>query len=68
MDKDIKNDLENISIQTNRSMSELIREMLRNELPKYQSVNKKEGVKLLKNLAKNAVEGPGDSDYDRYAY
>lgn len=35
---------------------------------KKNKTKKKSGIEFLDYLAKNAVEGPGDSEYDKYAY
>lgn len=54
-----------------RAMSMLDKETgqnLRPNLPKSKQHKKEGGSKFLLWLVKNANKGPGDSEYDKYAY
>ena len=68
-----KMDLEMLALATGRSMSEITRELLKEGIKKEKKMTKKKknklsGIEFLEYLAKHAVKGPGDSEYDKYAY
>jgi predicted DNA-binding protein len=69
LDKKVKNDLRKISRQKGKSVSKLVREYLeegvKEDLEKKPKYNAR---KLLLKMASHAGKGPGDSDYDKYAY
>jgi hypothetical protein len=62
-----KRSLERIAKAKNRSVSSVVREMLGKEIKKS-PILKKTGIELLKEWASHPVKGPGDSEYDKYAY
>ena len=69
LDSQTKQELQLLAIRSNRSISSLVREMVKKQLPKRSAQAKKmAGTKFLITLAQNAVAGPGDSEYDKYAY
>ncbi|MCH7641432.1 hypothetical protein IID22_04520 [Patescibacteria group bacterium] len=70
IDPKTKKDLEDVSKSTGRSMSMVVRSILGKGLKKEKKKAKKKmsGVDFLLKLAEGAVKGPGDSEYDKYAY
>jgi len=68
IDPKTKKDLEKVSKASGRSMSKVAREILKKGLSKERGIIGDGGVGFLKKLAENAVKGPGDSEYDKYAY
>ena len=72
LDEDQKLILEKISATEGVSMSELIRQALKQRI-KANIINKKEKIQqrqyeAIRKWIKGAVHGPGDSEYDKYAY
>ena len=67
LDRETKRKLEILSRAEGRSMSEIVREALKERL-KREKKTKKKGAEFLLKLAKEAVAGPGDAEYDKYAY
>jgi len=67
-------ELEELALLAGVSMSKMIRETLPLGMKeeKKKAANKKikkmSGGEFLLELAKHAVKGPGDSEYDKYAY
>jgi hypothetical protein len=66
LDLKTKKELQRLANSQNRSMSEISREILQKGLKKSQQNTS--GSQFLLNLSKKAVEGPGDSEYDKYGY
>ncbi len=68
LDQETRVELKKLAAQKNISMSEAARKILQQELAKKrQNLDDGGGAFLIK-LARTAVKGPGDSDYDKYAY
>ena len=67
-------DLADLAMIQGISMSEMHRKILEVGLESQKKIIKKivkkkmSGIEFLDYLAKNAVKGPGDSEYDKYAY
>lgn len=68
LDSRTKKELKKIAELENRSMSDLAREILSNNVKKRNAKTKDGGIAFLKQQAKKAVKGPGNSKYDKYAY
>ncbi|KKR10491.1 MAG: hypothetical protein A3D24_03915 [Candidatus Blackburnbacteria bacterium RIFCSPHIGHO2_02_FULL_39_13] len=68
LDSQTKKELKKIAELENRSMSDLAREILVKSVQKRGKGAKDGGIAFLKQQAKKAVKGPGNSEYDRYAY
>lgn len=66
LDSETKEKLQRIAHAQNRSMSEITREVLKKNLKKAKKSSS--GTDFLLNLAENALTGPGNADYDKYAY
>jgi len=69
LDKETKRKLEILSRAEGRSMSDVVREALEKDLKRRKRAQNP--VLFLENLAKWAekgTRGPGDSEYDKYAY
>lgn len=65
LDQELKISLAKIAKDTNRSLSHVARTLMRNELEKTKNTRQKTA---LMRWTENAVNGPGNSDYDTYAY
>ena len=68
LDKKDKLELEKIARLKGKSLSATVRELLREQIITYPQSNADKAASFLKKLADNAVEGPGNDDYDSYAY
>ena len=74
IDENQKIELEELALQTGESMSKIIREAifkgLKIQEKKLSKKKKKKltGAEFMLQQAKKAVEGPGNSEYDKYAY
>lgn len=68
LDKEITRELRRMASEDKRSMSDVVRRVLKANLLHPQAKKKDGGTKFLLWLAKNAGRGPGDSEYDKYAY
>lgn len=68
LDLNIKKQLERIAFVKGRSLSGLVREILKKEVTGEEKKIKGSGVTFLKKLTASSVSGPGNSDYDRYFY
>lgn len=68
LDKETKNELRRVATQENRSMSDVAREILKGGIGKKKTKGKRGGVEALLKWADKAVKGPGNSEYDKYAY
>lgn len=68
IDSETRRKLKKVAIAEDRSMSGVAREILKNGMKKKKTKIKDNGAGFLLRWAKNAVKGPGDSEYDKYAY
>ena len=70
IDSETKRELETLSKLSERSISSLTRQMLKIGVKEIKKSHKRNdnGAKFLLELAKHAVKGPGNSEYDKYAY
>lgn len=68
IDKETIQELRRMAAAEKRSMSDVARKILKANLLKPKSGKRDGGTKFLLWLSKNAKSGPGDSDYDKYAY
>lgn len=68
LDKETRRELQSVATQENRSVSAVVREVLKENFKKKKAKRLKRGTSFLLGLAKRAVSGPGDSEYDKYAY
>lgn len=75
LDEQLKRDLAELSMLTGQSMSEITRDvMIHGIAQKKKKVKKKLNKKTqdsytaLAKLIEHATRGPGDSEYDKYAY
>lgn len=68
IDKETLQDLRRVAAHENRSMSDVARRILKANLLHPKAKKKDGGTKFLLWLVKNAGKGPGDSEYDKYAY
>ncbi len=66
LDSETKEKLQRIARAQNRSMSEVTREVLKKNLKKAKKGPL--GTDFLLKLSESAVSGPGNADYDKYAY
>lgn len=68
LDAETKKDLRQVASLKKRSMSEVARQILKKNLKKQNAGVISSASSFLVNLSKSAVSGPGNSDYDKYAY
>ena len=72
LDRKTKQNLEILSKERNESISKLIRDYLQQGVEEeIDRIKKKQGIsakEILLRMASHASEGPGDSEYDKYAY
>ncbi len=69
LDQKTKQELDQIAAFSGQSVSSVVRDMLSKQLAHEKTKKKKlTGVEFLRFLADNAVKGPGDCEYDKYAY
>ncbi len=71
LDKQLKSALYTLSRKRNTSMSELVRVLLAEKLEDVQAKEAKKMLtpkEIVERMVKNAGYGPGNSEYDRYAY
>lgn len=68
LDTETKNKLQKVAINERRSMSDVARSILKENLKGKKARKKYTGAEFLLELAKNAVDGPANSEYDKYAY
>ncbi len=69
LDQKTKRELDYVASRSGRSLSAIVREMLTKQLVHEKTQTKKtSGASFLRSLADQAVAGPGDSEYDSYAY
>lgn len=68
LDTETKKDLRRVANLKKRSMSEVARQILKKNLKKQVAKTDFSAGSFLVNLGKTAVAGPGNSDYDKYAY
>lgn len=73
LDEQLKNNLQLIAINKGISMSQVIRELLAPLAQKeYQKTKNTQNTltarKFFERMQKHSVWGPGDSEYDTYAY
>lgn len=66
LDYKTKNDLKDLAQSEGKSLSQIVRESVKNTVKK--KTKKLSGYEFLKRLAERAGHGPGDSEYDKYAY
>ena len=68
-----KLELEKLAQEYEISLSEIVRRSIPHAVKKIKSLNKRTGKKITQaeaflRWANKAVHGPGDSEYDKYAY
>lgn len=70
LDAETKRDLELVSTKKGKSVSELVRDYVKEKVKddKALLVKKMSGKEALLAIARNPGKGPGDSEYDKYAY
>lgn len=68
LDKETRRELQLVATDENRSISAVVREILKENLYKKKLKKKNSGTAFLLKLAETAVSGPGDSEYDKYVY
>jgi len=72
LDEQLKNNLQLIAIVKGISMSQVIRELLtpiaEKESKKTPNKDTLTARKFFDRIGTHAVSGPGDNDYDKYAY
>lgn len=68
LDAETKDKLQRAAISENRSMSFVARKILKENLKENKLKKKYSGSEFLLKLAENAISGPANSDYDKYAY
>lgn len=68
LDRKNKQALDRIAKQSNRSVSSIVREILSKQITTHSLFNPPRGVVMLRKLADSATLGPGNNDYDPYAY
>ena len=71
LDTTLKSQLELLAKQENSSVSAVVRKLLKTQLKrekKHTQANLNKQYGFLEKLAKNAIKGPSDSEYDKYAY
>lgn len=68
LDRETKKELNKQAVKENRSVSAVARELLKKSLEKKKAASLDGGASFLLTLAKKAVSGPGDAEYDKYAY
>ena len=69
LDLETKNYATAFARENGLSFSELVRQTLKKEMTKKKGQKKKISAwKMLMRLAERAGRGPGDSEYDKYAY
>ncbi len=71
LDEPTRIELTAIARTKRQSVSRVARELLQTQLKrekKHTQANLDKQYGFLEKLAKNAVKGPGDSEYDKYAY
>lgn len=66
LDYKTKKDLRDLAQSEGKSLSQIVRDSLKKTVKERKK--KMSGVEFLGWLAKNAGHGPGDSEYDKYAY
>lgn len=66
LDYKTKNDLRDLAQSEGKSLSQIVRESVKKTVDK--KTKKLTSYEFLKRLAERAGHGPGDSEYDKYAY
>jgi len=68
LDKDTKKEMQEIAESRGLSLSLFLRKLISESMRKERKKHKKDGVAVLDKMAKSAVDGPGNQEYDKYAY
>lgn len=70
LDYKTKKDLKDLAASEGKSLSQIVRESLHQATKEAKNNKKKKisAVELFKRIAARAGYGPGDSEYDKYAY
>lgn len=68
LDSETKKELNKAAAKENRSISSVAREILKKNLEKKKAASLDGGASFLLALARKSVSGPGNAEYDKYAY
>ncbi len=68
LDYETKKELNKEAAREKRSVSAVAREILKKSLEKKKAASRDGGAAFLLDLARKSVSGPGDDQYDKYAY